>query len=98
MFYLPLIKDGVVNNKIERLNPKTKKWTFVGQLQTAREDHTAIFYDSHFLVTGGDLCGVSLPTEICVLANDQVTCKSTSPTLYNFGSLETFIVPFDFCQ
>ena len=72
-------------------------------MQTARHTHSAIFYNNHIVVTGGYgdngiTYGDSYPTEKCKLANDQVTCKSTTPNLANYWNPETFIVPFDFCQ
>ena len=91
--------ENKLENKIGRLSSITKKWTVVGELKTARKIHNAIFYDDHFVVIGGYVSkGVSLPTEKCLLANDQVTCKSQTPDLYDYGFAETFIVPFDFCQ
>ena len=78
-----LIKDFRFTDKIGRLSRITKKWTVVGELQNAREAHSVVFYENHFLVTGGYVSGgVSLPAERCILANDQVTCQSQTPSLY----------------
>ena len=96
---IDLFKDNGYTNKIGRLSRITKKWTIIGELQNAREDLSVVFYENHFLVTGGYAgLDVSLPTERCILADDQVTCQTQTPSLYNFWSLETLIVSFDFCQ
>ena len=95
---IDLFKDNGYTNKIGRLSQITKKWAILGELQNARMEHSAVFYNNHFLVTGGYADGVSLSTERCILANDQVTCQSQTPSLYNYYYLETFIVPFNFCQ
>ena len=99
--WIDLLKDNGQTNKIRRLSQLTKKWAIVGEMQNARKDHNVVFYENHFLVTGGIGSGVYLPTERCILANDEVTCKSQTPwydSLYDYWWMETFIVPIDFCQ
>ena len=81
---------------VGRLNSKAKKWTILGQMQTARESHSAIFYDSYFLVMGGLF--VQAQTEVCQLVNDQILCMSQNYELSYYWNREAFIVPFDFCQ
>ena len=98
---LPWEGDYQKTGEIGQLNLMTKKWTIVGKLQTARQDHSAIFYDNHFLVVGGNAGDDNaLPTEKCTFVNDQVTCKSQTPNLTRdfYSNIEIFIVPFDFCQ
>ena len=86
-------------NKIGRLNKITKNWTLVGELQSARSSHSAVFYDSYFLVIGGNIGYIAaLATEKCNLIDDQITCTSQTPYLDDYSDFGTFIVPFDFCQ
>ena len=65
----------------------------------ARAVHSAIYNENHFIVIGGvQVTHHPILSEKCSLINDQVTCQSQTPNLFNYQMAETFIVPFDFCQ
>ena len=86
------------------LNSKAKpKWKKVGELQSARDFHNAIFDGFYIIVIGGkpanyDRAGKIL-TETCKIEGNQVSCISRPPNLANYEHYpELFLVPQNFCE
>ena len=72
-------------------------WSKVGDLQTGRYGHNAIFDGTYALIVGGSRSGVS--TEKCSLTSDGISCTSQNPSLsyYSFYP-ELFMIPYDYCK
>ena len=81
---------------IGRLDITTRQWTYAGNLVTARRGHNAIYDGQYVIVIGG---GGTYESEKCSLSNNQMTCTSQMPELYNYYAYpELHLVPVDYCK
>ena len=93
-------------NTIARLkfNSRAKpKWQKVGELNSARDFHNAIFDGYYIIVVGGNPAknyrGGQILTETCDIKGDKVSCISRPPSLDNYQHYsELFLVPQTFCE
>ena len=68
-------------NIVAMFKPVLNKWTKIGDLLYSRHGFGVIDIDTKILVIGGQ---GDMRTEICVLKNETIECKSREPTLYDF--------------
>ena len=86
-----------------KLNSRAKpKWQKVGELNSARDFHNAIFDGYYIIVVGGNPAkgqGSQIPTETCAVEGNKVSCISRPPNLENYQHYpELFLVPQTFCE
>ena len=87
------------DNQIGKLDANSV-WSKVGDLQTGRNGHNAIFDGTYALIIGGWAGSyVKVPTEKCSLTSDGISCTSQNPSLYYyFRYPELFMIPYDYCK
>ena len=75
-------------------------WSKVGDLQTGRSGHNAIFDGTYALIIGGWAGSkVNVSTEKCSLTSNGISCTSQNPSLYYyFRYPELFMIPYDYCK
>ena len=82
---------------IGRFDPASLLWSEAGKLNQGRYTHNAIYEGSNIVVVGG-VTG-SLNTEVCTVANGEVSCTLQSPALTDFAFYpELFLITVDFCK
>ena len=60
-------------------------WSKVGDLQTGRYGHNAIFDGTYALIVGGYAgSNVNLATEKCSLTSDTISCTTQTPLLSSY--------------
>ena len=87
------------DNQIGKLDANSV-WSKVGDLQTGRRGHNAIFDGTYALIVGGYAgSNVNVPTEKCSLTSDGMSCTSQNPSLYDYWYYpELFMIPYDYCK
>ena len=68
-------------NSILRLNGSSWTWSNVGQLNSARGGHSAIFFGNTVAVVGGQ---GTQRNEACLLKNEQFTCTELTSSLTDY--------------
>ena len=77
---------------IARLDQKTKEWTKLGNLVTARLGHRVIYDGDTFLVVGGRNDSYSIDTERCSVNDESMVCQHQPPFLENYYHPELFLL------
>ena len=81
---------------IARLDGSSYKWHRVGNLIQGRRGHNVVHLNGVFLVVGGK---ETKNTERCVYENNQMKCKSQSPSLKMYCyNPELMTVSDDYCN
>ena len=81
---------------IATFNPKSEKWTKLGDLETARNAHGVIAFQDYLLVLGGNNHKM---TEKCTLSENAIYCNSTDQKLYAFAHYPLLtMVDSDICD
>ena len=71
----------------------------MGDLETARYGHGAIYDGSVFIIIGGTQGSYddALPTEVCSMSNDNIVCRTQVPYLTEYTYYpELLLVADDF--
>ena len=66
---------------VAKFNPTKNIWSKLGNLQFSRHVFGVVEIQKHFLVMGGE---GKKRTEVCVVTDEKIKCKSREPTLNNF--------------
>ena len=74
--------DGSYSSTIARLDAATWSWSRAGRLNTARDNHGAIWINSKLVVVGG---WGTYPTEFCQWENEEFTCTDQKSTLKDYA-------------
>ena len=85
---MPIPKDSKRTRTIARFDPIQNSWTKLGSLDVGRSGHGVIQVDNEFIVVGGRASGLTnhnnVPTELCKLTGQSMTCTSREPELSMF--------------
>ena len=77
---------------VARLDEKTKNWSKLGDLVTARTGHRVIYDGETFLVVGGRNDSYSIKTEGCQVIGQSMLCAHRKPLLDNYYYPELFLL------